>query len=377
MNAVAPITRQSLTMQAEGRAAPGSQATQVEQSRAVAEVQAAVVVAQQCPRSESQALTRADETCRMVEVAERAFFKFPRGGQTVSGPSIHLAVELARVWGNIKYGIRELSRDDGAARSEMLAYAWDVQTNTRAETSFIVPHLRDKRGGPEVLTDMRDIYENNANAGARRLREMIFRVLPPYLIERAKDRCMETLKGGGGKPLAQQRADVLGAFEKIGVSKARIEAKAGPADGWTEIDIANLRVSYASIKRGEISIAEEFPDQAAVVTADALKAQATAPKTASGEPPAPLDASGEPATSPATTQAEQASAGDLFGDWSPWLSTRRQEAASLQSKVDLDAFKQRGEETMNGEDAPAAVLQEFARIYLDALQALPAQRARR
>lgn len=359
MNAVTPITRESLTLQAQGRPAPGSQATQVEQSRAVAEVQAAVVVAQQCPRSEAQALTRADETCRMVEVAERAFFKFPRGGQTVSGPSIHLAVELARVWGNIKYGIRELSRDDGAARSEMLAYAWDVQTNTRAETSFIVPHLRDKKSGPEVLTDMRDIYENNANAGARRLREMIFRVLPPYLIERAKDRCMETLKSGGGKPLAQQRADVLGAFEKLGVTRARIEAKAGPADGWTEIDIANLRVSYASIRRGEISIAEEFPDQAAVVTADALKAQA-APNTPAS-PPAGTPASAGPAQPPAE-KAGQAPAGGSDTGWPDWLSLRQRQADSITDAGALAAMKRDGEDLLEADSAPAEVVEQFAAI---------------
>lgn len=367
MNSISPlVTKDALVAQARGGAVPGSQATQVEQSRAVAEVQAAVVVAQQCPRSETHALTRADETCRMPEVAERAFFKFPRGGQTVSGPSIHLAVELARVWGNIKYGIRELSRDDGAARSEMLAYAWDVQTNTRAETSFIVPHLRDKRGGPEVLTDMRDIYENNANAGARRLREMIFRVLPPYLIERAKDRCMETLKSGGGKPLAQQRADVLGAFEKLGVSRARIEAKAGPSDGWTEIDIANLRVSYASIRRGEVSIAEEFPD-AAVVTADALKAQAAASTNTPASPPAGTPASAGPAQPPAET-AEQASAGGSDSGWSDWLALRQNEADSYSDAADLDEMKAAADEVLQREGAPTEVRQRFAAIYAAAMK---------
>src|SRR5262249_16348529 len=105
------------------RPVPSSQATHVEQSRAVAEVQAMVVVAQKAPRDEARALSAVQETCRQLSVAERAFFKFPRGGSTVSGESVHLARELARCWGNVVYGVKELSRDDNAAHSEMLAYA--------------------------------------------------------------------------------------------------------------------------------------------------------------------------------------------------------------------------------------------------------------
>ena len=45
----------------------------------------------------------------------RFLHAFPRAGETVSGPSIRLAEMLAAVWGNIEYGIRELSRKEGAS----------------------------------------------------------------------------------------------------------------------------------------------------------------------------------------------------------------------------------------------------------------------
>ena len=44
--------------------------------------------------------------------------------------------------GNVQYGINELRRDDSAGESEMRAWAWDVQNNTRSVRSFIVPHAR-------------------------------------------------------------------------------------------------------------------------------------------------------------------------------------------------------------------------------------------
>lgn len=258
------------------------QATAVEQSRAVAEVQAAVVVAQQCPRNIQNALAEMRASCKQTGLAERAFYRYSRGGSSVSGASVHLARELARCWGNIQYGIAELRRDDEARESEMQAFAWDVQTNTRSAQIFIVPHLRDTRDGSKPLTDTRDIYENNANQGARRLREAIFSVLPPWFVEEAKNLCNQTLKDGGGKPLAQRIADALALFGEIGVTEDQIEQKLDRKSGdWTEHDIAQLRVIYGSLQRGEVTREEEFPPLR--VTAAEIKASVV--KTAPAQVP--------------------------------------------------------------------------------------------
>lgn len=240
-----------------------SQATAVEQARAVAEVQAAIIVAQQVPRNLAAAVSEMRESCRQQGLAVRAFFRFPRAGQTITGPSVHLARELARCWGNVQYGVNELRRDDKAGVSEMQAWAWDVQTNTRSSQTFIVPHKRDKKGGPEVLTDLRDIYENNANNGARRLREAIFSVLPPWFTEEAKDICSATVRDGGGKSLAVRVTDAVKAFEGLGVTVKQLEGKLGRKTGeWNEYDIASLTVMFKSLQRGEVTVEEEFTQQA-------------------------------------------------------------------------------------------------------------------
>lgn len=237
-----------------------SQATAVEQARAVAEVQAAVVVAQQVPRSLPVAVEMMRESCRQKGLADRAFYKFPRAGGTVSGASVHLARELARCWGNVDYGIRELRRDDIGRYSEMQAWAWDVQTNTRSTNTFVVPHKRDKKGGPEPLIELRDVYENNANQGSRRLREAIFSILPTWFAEEAKTLCMETMADGGGKSLATQIADAVKAYDSLGVKVNRLEARLGvPRVEWTAQDVAALRVSHASIRQGTVTVDEEFP----------------------------------------------------------------------------------------------------------------------
>jgi hypothetical protein len=250
-----------------------SQATAVEQARAVAEVQAAVVVAQQCPRSTPSAVALMRESCQQLALAEVAFYRYPRGGETVAGESIHLARELARCFGNIDYGVAELRRDEERNQSEMRVWAWDVQTNTRSSQTFIVPHKRDRtRNGKKEqvdLIDLRDVYENNANMGARRLREAIFAVMPKWFTREAADICTKTLEGGGGVPLADRIASAIDGYSQIGVSLDRLERKLGnPRDKWTPHDVAQLNVSWTSIRQGTITADDEFPAER--VTTDQL-----------------------------------------------------------------------------------------------------------
>lgn len=245
---------------AQARGVGASQGTVIEQSRAIAEVQGALMVADRRPRDKARALNEALESCRTREVAEMAFFKFARGGGSVAGETIHLARELARCWGNIVHAVVELDRNDDTGKSEMMAYAWDLETNARCQLQFIVPHLRDKKGGATRLTDVRDIYENNANMGARRLRECIFAVIPQYLIKNAADECRRTLEAGESEePIAVRTAKLLTAFANIGVDKSRIEAKLGSVAQFTSVDLANMRIAYQSIRRNEITADDEFP----------------------------------------------------------------------------------------------------------------------
>ena len=261
------------------------QGTAVEQSRAAAEVLAAVEVAQRFPRDVQYARNQMIESCKQRYLADRAFYRFPRAGGAVSGASVHLARELARCWGHIQYGIVEMRRDDEFGQSEMQAWAWDVQTNSRVSTTFIVPHKRDTKDGPKPLPEMRDVYENNANQGSRRVREMIFAILPPWFVAEAKDLCNATLRDGGGVPLVTRVATAIERFSTIGIKAAQLETKIGtPSGRWTEHDVAQLGVIFQSIQRGEVRKEEEFPPPAA--TAEEILAARKAE-------PAPADASGQ------------------------------------------------------------------------------------
>lgn len=245
------------------------QGTAVEQSRAVAEVQAAVIVARQFPRNEALAVQKMRTAFRQQTLAARSFFRFNRGDGNVNGETIQFARELARCWGNIHHGLNELRRDDAAGESEMQAWAWDLESNERSSTTFVVPHVRfTKTAGRKPLEDPRDVYENNTNNGARRLREMIFSVLPDWYREQAKEVANYTLENGqGDQPRSQRIADTIAYFEGLGVTVEQLEEnRAGRvSEKWTNLDLAQLRIIFESIKRGEATIDEEFPQQPVTV----------------------------------------------------------------------------------------------------------------
>jgi len=267
-------------------AAPGAdrigQGTAVEQSRAVAEVQAAIFVARQFPREIGRARNTMQAACQSMALAGKAFYRFPRAGGAVEGSTIHLAKALAQSFGNLQYGVTELRRDDDYRQSEMQAWAWDVENNTRHVLTFIVPHARFAKGKVEALIDLRDIYENNANNGARRLREAIFATLPDWFIEEAEDLCRQTLNKGDGKPLPERIEGAIQVFAGLGVTADRLEQKlARKRDQWTGPDIAQLLITHKSIQRREITVEDEFPQ--ARVTAAEIKGKA--PAKSGGTPP--------------------------------------------------------------------------------------------
>lgn len=245
----------------------------IEASRAIAEAQGKLVIAKRFPRDEVQAYNRVAQACQRKGIAEKAFYSYNRGGGTVSGPTIRFAEELARCWGNIDYGIKELSQDEG--KSEMQAYAWDLETNAQSVQNFTNPHIREVGGKAKVLTSQRDIYEINANMGARRLRSRILAILPTDLVDMAISECKKTLAGNNDEPLIDRVKKMIVAFGKIGVTKEQIEKRLGrKVDTMTVDDFTDYIGIYNAIKQGESKISEWFEaEKVASDLTDALKGE--------------------------------------------------------------------------------------------------------
>ncbi len=241
----------------------------IEASRAIAEAQGKLVIAKRFPRDEIAAYNRVAQACQRKGIAEKAFFSYNRGGSVVNGPTIRFAEELARCWGNIDYGIKELSQDNG--KSEMQAYAWDLETNSQSVQNFTNPHIREVNGKAKVLTSQRDIYEINANMGARRLRSRILAILPNDLVDMAIAECRKTLAGNNDEPLIDRVKKMVVAFSKIGVTQEQIEHRLKrKVDTMTADDFVDFTGIYNAIKNKESKISEWF--EAETVASDLTNA---------------------------------------------------------------------------------------------------------
>jgi hypothetical protein len=201
-----------------------------------------------------------------------------------------------------------LARDDAKGQSELLAFAWDLQTNARSENIFIIPHVRGSGSRRRNLTGTQEIYENNASFAGRRLREAIFSVLPVWFKEEAAELCHKTLEDGGGKPLVQRVADLRTAFAAIGITAEQLEQKRGrKIDNFLPEDVAALRVVYGSLKRGEVTVADEFPRDEIEQRPTGSKLDALEAATAASPP----SSAGVPQGNPAISADVAAPAGEV------------------------------------------------------------------
>lgn len=229
-----------------------------EQQRGIAEVQARMIIARSNPRDQQKCMDAILRDCTRPALAAQAQYHYARGGTSIDGPSIRLAEAVARRWGNIASGIKEVSRAGGY--SECVAYAWDLETGYYDERQFQIKHWRDTKQGGYLLTDERDIYELISNFGQRRKRAVLLAVIPGDVIEAACEQCEETLNANVDlSPEALKK--MADAFQtEFGVTRGQIEKRCQcRLEAIRPAQVVQLRKIYISLK-DEMSRAEDWFD---------------------------------------------------------------------------------------------------------------------
>jgi hypothetical protein len=238
-----------------------------DQRRAMSEVQAALMVAAGRPRDMVAAQDRIRTACQRPRLAELSQYSYSRGGTEITGPSIRLLETIAGAWGNLQYGFRELEQRQGESQVE--AFAWDLETNTKAVRVFSMPHVIGTKRGPKQLTDSRDIYEWVANQAQRRVRACLQEVIPRDIVEDATDECTKTMHTKD--PVTPEKtAKLVEAFGAFGVTKEQIEARLQrKIDTMQPAQMVSLRRIYMSLKDGMSQPGEWFAQPEAEKPADA------------------------------------------------------------------------------------------------------------
>ena len=234
-------------------------------SMAQHEIEAPLVVAKRFPRSEDLAFQKLMVACGRASFAADAVYSFPRGGETVTGPSVNLAREAARIWGNIEFGLH-IIRDD-AGSMLIRGWAWDKETNVRVnhEDSFNkLIQRKDKKTGVTtwVVPDERDLRELVNRRGAILVRNSLLQIMPKDLIEDALYTCKLAMEKAATDDPEAARKRLLVDFGALGVSVEQIEKKLGhPFAQSTPKQIAELRGICKSIQDGNTTWAEYVKEE--------------------------------------------------------------------------------------------------------------------
>ena len=239
------------------------------EARVIAETKAQVLMARQYPRDPAGCFNNIMRECARPTFADSAVYSFPRGKETVTGPSIRMAEVLARNWGNNTFGTEVLERGkgkDGVGYSVIRAYAWDLETNTYISRQFELKHWRSTRSGGYAITDDRDIYEFEANMASRRMRACILQMIPGDVTDAAVAACRKTSSNALAVEMKnpERRAALIArtckAFESLGATAKDLEEylSARQTD-WTADHVLKLKELMNSINDGVTPIGEAFP----------------------------------------------------------------------------------------------------------------------
>ncbi len=249
-------------MPQNGISAPANASTAAAQQREASSLQVKMYLSKQYPRDIVAVRDAIRNDCADPRLAEQALYSYSRGGTDISGPSIRLAEAVARRYGNILTGVRELTQAGGA--SEMEAFAWDLETNFEDTKIFQVPHVRGTRNGNIALTDPRDIYELGANMAARRKRACIMAVIPMDIFDEAVEQCERTLRTNVDTSPEYIKRVVEG-FAKWGVTQTMIEKKIQcRVEAIKPAQMVTLKKIANSIKDGMSAPGDWFEMQPAV-----------------------------------------------------------------------------------------------------------------
>lgn len=231
------------------------------QAREQSVIQAGLIMAKKFPRDEEIAYTKIIKSFQRGSLAERAQYRFPRGGATVQGPSVDAARELARCWGNIHAGFYVVEMTE--EQVHIKGFCYDLETNYRTEQEDKFSRLVQRKNQGWVKPDERDLRELINRRAAILERNCILKCLPSDIVDDAIKTSTATLKKLAAGQLTQNKDDTIRslvvAFDSIGISKDNIEDRIGhKLENMSADEIVELRGIYKSIQDGNTKRDEHF-----------------------------------------------------------------------------------------------------------------------
>lgn len=292
-------------------------------TKARAEVESNLIMARKFPRNEDDIRTKVLKTCRIYSFAEKGKYKKPQGKkknertgeweqQYVVGPSIRLAEELFRQWGNITLESSVLYENSKVRI--VSCRAMDLQTLASSTAQFIVEKTVERKSaiGREVISERLnnsgerisvvvatedETFSKQNNIGSKYRRNLTIQLIPTYLLQDALIAIDETIKSGIKDNPEKAKLEMIDSFSKFGILPSDIEKYLGhPMAQINPTEILELKDICIAIAEGESTWQEVLEEKnteaktAEVVNVDKdavskeLWGESSAPHTKVSEP---------------------------------------------------------------------------------------------
>lgn len=194
------------------------------------------------------------------QMGEDAIYRFPMGGQEISGASIDLAYALATEWGS--NATRCLIVERSATKAKFRGEFIDLLSRTITVREYV--HTLSPPPGkfaekPEQRARWETMQEQAA--ASKSIRGAILAGLPAWFVTAALRGAEEAVSSEAlnGGSLEQAIAAGIATFDDLKVGLAVLEEHIGrPRELWTLGDVVELRGAYKAIRRGETSPAAMF-----------------------------------------------------------------------------------------------------------------------
>ena len=208
---------------------------------------------------------------REAEFAGDAFYySFPMGGKKIEGPSIGLAMAVAREWGNCAVPVEYYE-----TLTEWVFNAHFVDL----ERGFTVSRVFRKKKGKGAFKKLEDDRAEDMTfqaAQSRAIRNVVLAGVPRWLTDQAKERAKDAvLKGISKEGLAAATDKALKFLAGYGIGEERVIGALGkPKNEWTSEDIATLRGLASQLRDGQATPEQLFPAGPTPVPAPPVAAKA-------------------------------------------------------------------------------------------------------
>lgn len=238
-----------------------------------AQIDVQISTAKAYPRNLKRSVDNAIAVVTMdSQTAATCTYSLPRGGKSITGPSVHLAKILSQVWGNLRVEAKVVAVDHSTITSQSVCF--DLENNLAIKVE-VKRSIMTRNG--RMNEDMITVTGNAANSIA--LRNAVLSVIPKAVVDKVYNAAKQTITGdlSDETKLIKKRKIVLDKFkDEYGVNENEVLAVIGKASitNITADDIVTLIGIGQAIKDGDTTVELAFRS---------AKAKAPEPNKASEE----------------------------------------------------------------------------------------------